>query len=486
MRSYDVFDTLIARKCIWPHGIYSLVEQRLGKPGFAAARVEAERTLQGREHTLDDIYTELAARGLPSDMLTRARTLELEAELENVIPISAHLNQVDDGDLLVSDTYLPAEFIRLLLRRAGLARQVVLLRSAEGKASGRVWEALRDAGLAVRHVGDHPRSDVEMAVRHGASATISNVAQPSSIEQWLIGQGYTGTALVARALRLMQTSWADPVLQELGDLQAQVNVPILLITALYLRQRVAQLDVDRILFCSRDCRHLERLYRLLTAGDPCRVESTYFYTSRLARVRSSPAYRDYFRKMATPRSLVVDLCGTGLSLARLYRDSGIAPRTFLLYGMGPGHAVARRYRDGFARGLEVDAESLLNEEQGIGNLAIELLNVARHGMVEDVVPLAGFDASVPLLAASEYGPTESAWIATMDAVVDQAAGLLEDTFLMLQLHEGDARCPAEAARRTMVPLWQLADRSAALSSAFGTAHLRDNARILDALSATPG
>ena len=121
MRSFDIFDTLIARKCIWPQAIFSLVEQRIGSPGFATLRIRAEAELQGTEHTLDDIYRRMISNGgMDVEFAERARTMELATELENVIPIAAQLQRVRDGDLLISDTPLPAEFLVQLLERAGL------------------------------------------------------------------------------------------------------------------------------------------------------------------------------------------------------------------------------------------------------------------------------------------------------------------------------------------------------------------------------
>ena len=57
LRSFDIFDTIVARRCVHPHNIFRAVEARAGQPGFAEARVQAEATLyRAGEYTLDDIY----------------------------------------------------------------------------------------------------------------------------------------------------------------------------------------------------------------------------------------------------------------------------------------------------------------------------------------------------------------------------------------------------------------------------------------------
>ena len=60
MRTFDIFDTLIARRCIDPALVFEIVERKVGRPGFARARRQAEKVVSERDYTLDDIYAELA------------------------------------------------------------------------------------------------------------------------------------------------------------------------------------------------------------------------------------------------------------------------------------------------------------------------------------------------------------------------------------------------------------------------------------------
>ena len=60
LRSFDVFDTLIARRCIEPRRVFDKLEAQLGMPGFAAARIAAEQAVATGAYTLMDIYAELA------------------------------------------------------------------------------------------------------------------------------------------------------------------------------------------------------------------------------------------------------------------------------------------------------------------------------------------------------------------------------------------------------------------------------------------
>lgn len=479
MRSFDIFDTLIARKCIWPQAIFSLVEQRIGSPGFATLRIRAEAELQGTEHTLDDIYRRMISNGgMDVEFAERARAMELATELENVIPIAAQLQRVRDGDLLISDTPLPAEFLVQLLERAGLRRTVSIWRSALGKSGGETWRTLAATGLQFTHLGDNPHSDGIMPRQQGIPAEVAAVALPTEVEQFLLQQGWTGTALIARALRL-GIAERDETAATLCLLQASINVPILLIASIHLLQLAASTEfaADKMLFSSRDCHAWLRLFRCLgrATNAPRSPDSEYFFTSRIARLSGSPDYLRYFRKTAGPRSIVVDLCGTGVSPAALYSRAGVVPHTFLLHRIDAGSSHDA-YRQRFG-GDSPEMRYLLASSQGLGNVAMELLNLVNHGMVTDMVD-TGRELFIPRSVENSFGPEQVLLIDRMSDLVDRACALVEDPLLAQQLLAQDTRLGMAKVQQALVPLWQLADRSDLLTRCFGSACLEENRRIL--------
>src|SRR5262245_51649047 len=94
VNSFDVFDTLIARRCVEPHRVFDRLEALAGLPGLAAARITADRRLGGRGQPYDlaAIWQEVR-RALGLDAATADRLLELEVRLEHdtVIPIADNL-----------------------------------------------------------------------------------------------------------------------------------------------------------------------------------------------------------------------------------------------------------------------------------------------------------------------------------------------------------------------------------------------------------
>jgi hypothetical protein len=482
MQSFDVFDTLIARKCIWPQTIFSLVEQRIGSPGFASLRMKAEAGLQGTEHTLDDIYRRMVSDcGVGRELADHARSVELAAEMENVIPIAAQLQLVRDGDLLISDTPLPTEFLAMLLERAGLRRTVSIWRSARGKSGGETWRTLAATGLEFTHHGDNPHSDGAAPRQHGIRAEVIAMAAPTEVEQFLLQRGWTGTALIARALRL-GIAERDETAANLCQLQAGINVPILLIASMQLVQLAtsAKSAADRLLFSSRDCHAWLRLFRSLsratnTGGS---LGCEYFYTSRVARLSGSPAYLRYFGAIASPRSVVVDLCGTGVSLAGLYARAGVVPQTFLLHRITMDSAHDS-YRQRFGGG-DLTLHRLLDSGQGLGNVSMEILNLVNHGMVTDVVD-AGGARFIPRCGDSNFSLEQAHWIDRMSEVIDRACMLIEDPLLAQQLRMQGLHLGSPQAQQTLAPLWQIADRAELLTRCFGSTCFEENRRVMAGL-----
>jgi hypothetical protein len=185
LNSFDVFDTLIARRSGEPAQVLRRLEACAGLPGLAAARLAADRLLgsRGRPYQLHDLWQEVrGALGLDAAATERLLALEVDLEHDEVIPIVENLALVRDGDLLVSDTYLPADVVRALLRRAGLDRQVALVVSNDGKFRGWVWPQLLGQVAIGQHFGDNPHADGATPTAAGIPAVIYTGAGRTRVE----------------------------------------------------------------------------------------------------------------------------------------------------------------------------------------------------------------------------------------------------------------------------------------------------------------
>lgn len=132
--SFDIFDTLIVRKCGNPQEVFNIVAQKYSEQynsqiaNFKQLRLDAEK--QVRLHTtknevsVHDIYNVIANKvGVSTAQVLM--NLEKETELEVCVankPIVDLYNQVKNkrNTFIVSDMYLDGSFITRLLGKCGI------------------------------------------------------------------------------------------------------------------------------------------------------------------------------------------------------------------------------------------------------------------------------------------------------------------------------------------------------------------------------
>lgn len=381
VRSWDVFDTLIARKCGHPYAIFDLMGAVLGDD-FRTSRVQAESVARAskQEICLDDIYDKLqSARGWSAEERQSARELEIRTEFENVIPINENLSRVRNGDVLVSDMYLPQDVILGLLRSAGLDKEVSLFVSTHGKADGSMWRRLKANFHVLRHTGDNPHSDFLSPLRHRILASITEASAETKWERVLRCNGAPALSAYVREMRLraFEKNKASHTLQ-LAQIEA--NFPLLLLASAAMVQLCRERGISRALMSSRDCVLWAPLAEKVAnhACDNLAVE--YFLISRVAALKSSENYLDYAAKRITPDSIVVDLSMTGVSLAGLADRLGVDEvRGFVIaWHQSAGKSL---YGKEFHSKAKVKIESLTAE---VPHNDLEVFNQALTPSIHDV------------------------------------------------------------------------------------------------------
>ncbi len=200
--SFDVFDTLLSRKVLDPIGVFYAVKERMQDHGgfprglikkYPSIRHSSEfcerefywktKTLRGTEKTeisFPQIFARMASvYQLDESQVELLMAWELEAELENVIPLRPQIERVKSliaaGEkvILVSDMYLPMAAVRAMLEKADpvLAELPLFLSNEYGvlKSSQKLFfevyksfEPYYDFAKWI-HYGDNPRADVKQA-----------------------------------------------------------------------------------------------------------------------------------------------------------------------------------------------------------------------------------------------------------------------------------------------------------------------------------
>lgn len=180
--SFDVFDTLLLRPYLKPNDLWRDLERRIKVPGFAAERYRADRAayaeVRGRdgEPTLDVVYAKIP-------QWERMKQLELDQERKvlavnpEMLSLWIEAGQLGKKRVVVSDMYLPREFIEDVLRANGVAGWDEFYLSGDRqkkKRTGELFEeVLKDTGVSpdkVLHIGDDMVADVRVANKAGIVA----------------------------------------------------------------------------------------------------------------------------------------------------------------------------------------------------------------------------------------------------------------------------------------------------------------------------
>jgi hypothetical protein len=212
-----------------------------------------------------------------------------------------------------------------------------------------------------------------------------------------------GLGELIRAARL-RIAREDPLARRLLLVQTQFNFPILALASVALHRHAVAARATRVLFSSRDCHLWHELYGALF---PESVETEYFYTSRRIRVEPSAAYRAYARGRLIEGSILVDLCGSGWSSARLMETLDLKARAlYFLHRIAPVPLYEQHYRTPDV--CCVDA-LLTPDREGLDHIRLEMSNYALYGSAVGMRVAAG--VAVPVFDTDKRPAMERALIA---------------------------------------------------------------------------
>ncbi len=191
--SFDIFDTLITRKCGSPGKIYSLVEQvyngsqNSSIKGFVKARMNAEKIVRQNsskeEVTLDEIY-DFIEPIYGKERSSQLKEIEISVELEQCVGIEKNIlvyNNLAKNPakkvFVTSDMYLPMSVIVKILKKNGVVTPAKLYVSSEEqltKRKGTLYKKLLQENHICKHkllhIGDNVKSDYFRARLNGVHA----------------------------------------------------------------------------------------------------------------------------------------------------------------------------------------------------------------------------------------------------------------------------------------------------------------------------
>jgi len=137
----------------------------------------------------------------------------------------------------------------------------------------------------------------------------------SEIEQLLIKEDQFELANLARELRLKNPYPKGSDQYQIWWEQSQFNVPILILSSLFLDTMCQRENIKTILFSQRDCYHWIKIFKKLFPN----YRSIDFMTSRFVYYNPTLEYIQYVRSFCQDKFIVVDVNGSGKSCLTFFR-----------------------------------------------------------------------------------------------------------------------------------------------------------------------
>lgn len=314
VRSWDIFDTLIARTVPHPTDIFSIIESEHPYPSFKSNRIEAERKSNG---TISDIYIQFRLLTGASEECAKAlRQRELQTEMNHTIPIMTNVNQLEKNDILVSDMYLTELEIATLLAHHGITNYKKLYVYNGGKHNGFAWEALQKEYNILQHTGDNMHSDIVMAGRYSIRGIYTDTHKFTQLETILYKKNPTLGRLL-RTFRLSNPYIETSIEYKLFNEQIIHNIPLLLLMCYNIANTMEKERRTTVLFLTRDGCLIIKLFKLLYP----QFTAILFHSSRIMNTNYNKDYVDYIRRVYNKDSCILfDLNGSFKTARPLFQE----------------------------------------------------------------------------------------------------------------------------------------------------------------------
>jgi hypothetical protein len=366
IKSFDVFDTLIARRFINNDQILENIEQTLRIPNFVKFRKLADTG----KRSIVDIYNFLVqSQVLTQTVADTAMELEYSLEILHTFPIAENIKKVNHGDLLISDMYLSAPMILEMVRRAGLDKQVTIYQSNRDKHTGKIWEKLKSSQLL--HLGDNCQSDFNIPSSFGIESELYAGTAFTEIEENLVNNNFRNVALLTREVRLrLDHSFNN---SDFLSAATQLNLPSLFLLCELITRKYPK---KSIVFLGRDCQLLQKIYSAFYN----RATSVYLPFSRKIAFSDPGLAIEYLSIHCPTNSILFDLNSTGTTwdlLGKIKKlDVGVAVFLNDQQYLNSAHSLPDTF------------SYITQNDQIIKNVMFEILNIADHGSISKLKKLA--------------------------------------------------------------------------------------------------
>jgi FMN phosphatase YigB (HAD superfamily) len=311
--SFDLFDTLFERNGLFSpkdlfYRLYSRRAHRLplDSQDFVSARIRSEHIARVRaktagwdETTLDEIYKEMARLvHCEAEELREIMREELLCEQEALTPMRTGKVLFDAARsqgkavVIVTDTYLPVDFIERLVKDNGYGGAIKTFVSSghrKSKLNGSLFDVvlaeLNCSPTRLLHIGDNRLSDVAVPSSRG----IRTLLVPTVLHRFKwhhqLNDAPSGSLAMSAMLCAIGRRWRIPPEDSDRDaVLARIAVdhlaPLYLGFATWLVDRVRKGGYRQVYFAARDGAIIKRFFDLVASASGLQVDSRYLYISR--------------------------------------------------------------------------------------------------------------------------------------------------------------------------------------------------------------
>lgn len=313
--SFDIFDTLITRKTATPAGIFALIQHKLQtdefadfsadfKENFYQYRTDSEfrqrhytkRFFNNQDITFDIIYDDLKSNFcLTNEQCERLKQLEIQTELENIIPISENIQKVKEliqagkRVVFISDMYLPEKIIRQMLVKCdvNLSEVKIYLSSTEGamKNSRELFKKVKEAENVEyknwEHLGDNYISDYINPNSLGIKAKLYTKPQLKIYEKNLL-KNASKDCFIQLAIGCAKNIRVNNNCSDKYYLGASLAGPIFYPYVSWLLNQAQKRNIGCLYFVARDGYVLKAIADILIKERNLDIKTVYIYGSKKA------------------------------------------------------------------------------------------------------------------------------------------------------------------------------------------------------------
>lgn len=311
--SFDLFDTLIQRDRLFsPKDVFYLLHSRrahrlsLNSHDFVSIRIRSEHIARVRakaagrdETTLAEVYREMARLlRCKAEELSDILREELLCEQEALSPIDTGTAFFDAARsrgkivLIVTDTYLPAEFVERVIKDHGYGdvfRVFVSSTHGKSKLDGSLFDVvlheLQCAPNRLLHIGDNRLSDVAVPSSRGIRTLLLSTVTHQFKWRHRLSDAPSGSLTMSAMLRQIGQHWRpDEQDSEPNSVLSRTAInhlaPLYFGFAAWLVEQIKKGGYRRVYFASRDGAIIKRFFDLVAPASGLHVESRYLYVSR--------------------------------------------------------------------------------------------------------------------------------------------------------------------------------------------------------------